>query len=108
MSRFGNLTNRLNEAVMTHLTDSDTATYTPHNGTPVTVSVILDRDVERTVAGMQGVIMESRTELTGYTSELGEGGRGDVVTVNGTGWRLGQKTNDDGYLVTWVVTQERL
>ncbi|EGP18546.1 hypothetical protein GME_16442 [Halomonas sp. TD01] len=93
---------------MHHLADTQSATYTPLNGTPITVSVILDRDVERTVAGMQGVVMETRTELTGYTSELGEGARGDVVTVNGTGWRLGQKASDDGYLVTWVVTQERI
>ena len=92
---------------MHHLADTQSATYTPVNGTPVTVSVILDRDVERTVAGMQGVVMETRTELTGYSSELGAGGRGDVVTVNGNGWRLGQKASDDGYLVTWIVTEER-
>lgn len=92
---------------MHHLADTQSAAYTPVNGTPITVSVILDRDVERTVAGMQGVIMESRTELTGYASELGAGGRGDVVTLNGKGWRLGQKASDDGYLVTWIVTEER-
>lgn len=86
----------------------DTATYTPYNGTPTTVTVILDRDIERTVAGMQGVIMEARTELTGYTSQLGAGARGDVVTLNGQGWRLGAKARDDGYLVTWIVTPERL
>lgn len=83
------------------------ASFAPHSGTPVTVTVMLDRDVERTVAGMQGVIMESRTELTGYTSELGAGGRGDVVTVSGNGWRLGQKASDDGFIVTWIVTPER-
>lgn len=83
------------------------ASFAPQGEMPTTVTVILDRDVERTVAGMQGVVMESRTELTGYTSELGEGGRGDVVTVNGAGWRLGQKASDDGYLVTWIVTPER-
>ena len=86
----------------------DPATFAPHNGTPTTVTVILDRDIERTVAGMQGVIMEARTELTGYTSQLGAGARGDVVTLKGQGWRLGQKARDDGYLVTWVVTPERL
>lgn len=83
------------------------ATFTPYNATPVPVTVMLDRDVERTVAGMQGVVMEARTELTGYTSELGAGARGDVVTVGGKGWRLGQKASDDGYLVTWIVTEER-
>ena len=83
------------------------ATYTPYNGASVTVRVILDRDVERTVAGMQGVIMESRNELTGYTTQLGEGGRGDIVTVDGKGWRLGQKASDDGYMVTWIVTEDR-
>lgn len=86
----------------------DPATFTPYNGTPTAVIVIVDRDIERTVAGMQGVIMEARTELTGYTSQLGAGARGDVVTLKGQGWRLGQKARDDGYLVTWVVTPERL
>lgn len=85
----------------------DAATFAALNADPVPVTVMLDRDVERTVAGMQGVIMEARTELTGYTSELGAGARGDVVTLNGKGWRLGQKARDDGYLVTWIVTPER-
>ncbi|CAM0557102.1 hypothetical protein EHLJMEHL_02190 [Vreelandella titanicae] len=85
----------------------DPACFAALNADPVPVTVMLDRDVERTVAGMQGVIMEARTELTGYTSELGEGARGDVVTLNGKGWRLAQKARDDGYLVTWIVTPER-
>ncbi|BBI51103.1 hypothetical protein HORIV_35240 [Vreelandella olivaria] len=66
----------------------DPASFAALNADPVPVTVMLDRDVERTVAGMQGVIMEARTELTGYTSELGAGARGDVVTLNGRvgGW----------------------
>ena len=107
MASFDQYAHRLTEAVMKHLADADDATYTPTTGTPTTVTVILDRDVERTVAGMQGATMEPRTELTGYTSELGAGRHGDVVTIGGKGWRLAQKASDDGYLVTWVVTPER-
>lgn len=92
---------------MRHLADSQSAIFTPYGGEPVTVSVILERDVARTVAGMQGVIMESRNEITGYANELGSASRGDVVTVDGKGWRLSQKDSDDGHLVTWIVTEER-
>lgn len=84
------------------------AVYAPMAGDPSTVNVIIDRDVERTVAGMQGVIMEARTELTGYSGELSAGARGDVVTQNGDSWRLIQRAKDDGYLVTWIVTKERV
>lgn len=83
------------------------ASFAPFKRDVVPVTVILDRDVERTVAGMQGIIMESRTEITGYVSEIGNGARGDVITVKGKGWRLGQKARDDGHLVTWIVTEDR-
>lgn len=104
---FADLTDRLSGAVMSHLADSQAATYTPLGGVSVEVSVILDRDVERTVAGMQSAVMERRTELTGYTRELGAGKRGDTVTVGGNTWRLVTKDSDDGHLVTWIVTEER-
>ncbi|GHA85414.1 head-tail joining protein [Modicisalibacter luteus] len=101
---FADLTGRLDEAVMSHLADSASATYTPQDVEPLTVSVIIDRDVERVVGGMQSGTMERRTELTGYSRELGEGKRGETVSLGRETWRLVSKSTDDGHLVTWIVT----
>lgn len=83
------------------------ATYTPDGEEARPVRVILDRDIERTVAGMQGIVMETRTELAGYSAELASARRGDVVTLDGKGWRLVQRDKDDGYLCVWIVKEER-
>jgi len=91
------------------------ATYTPNGGDPVTVRVVLDRNVERTIAGMQGATMESRTQLTGYTADIGDADRGDTVTLGAETWRLVSKgfavgdaqSIADGYLTTWIVKPER-
>ncbi|TFH84773.1 hypothetical protein EQG41_20665 [Billgrantia azerbaijanica] len=83
------------------------ATYTPTTGDPVSIAVIVDRDIERTVAGMQGAAMERRTELTGYSAELGEARRGETVIVGSETWRLVSREADDGHLVTWIVTPDR-
>ncbi|MFW6344709.1 MAG: head-tail joining protein [Halomonas sp.] len=91
------------------------ATYTPDGGDPVTVRVVLDRNVERTVAGMQGATMEARTQLTAHSDDLGEASRGDTVTLGSETWRLVSKgfalgdaqSVDDGHLVTWIVKPDR-
>lgn len=84
------------------------AVYSPAGQEARAVRVILDQDLERTVAGMQGVTMEARTELAGYSKDLGPAKRGDVVTLDGDAWRLIQRDKDDGHLVTWIVTKERV
>ena len=104
---FSDLTGRLDEAVMSHLSDTSEAQYISPDGDQLTLSVILDRDVERTVGSMQSGMMERRTELTGFSRELGDLKRGAVITIGEQGWRLGSKASDDGHLVTWVVTEER-
>lgn len=83
------------------------AIYTPAGEEARPVRVILDRDIERTVAGMQGIVMETRTELAGYSADLAAARRGDVVTLGGKGWRLVQRDKDDGYLCVWIVKEER-
>ncbi|KGE78270.1 hypothetical protein FP66_04555 [Halomonas salina] len=91
------------------------ATYTPGGGAPATVRVVVDRNVERSLPGMQGAAMESRTQITGYSDDLGEARRGDTIEVGAETWVLDTKgfaigdaqSIDDGYLVTWVVKPER-
>lgn len=83
------------------------ASFTAQGAATVLVKVFLDRDVERTVIGMQGAMMEKRTEIIGYSNELGEAGRGDIVTVGATAWRLVSKASDDSHVVTWIVKEER-
>lgn len=83
------------------------AVYSPAGQEARAVRVILDRDIERTIAGMQGIVMETRTELAGYSADLANARRGDVVTMDGKGWRLVQRDSDDGYLTVWIVKEER-
>jgi hypothetical protein len=91
------------------------ATYTPSGGAAATVRVVLDRNVERAVAGMQGTAVEPRTQLTGYTSDLGEASRGDTITLGTEMFRLVSKgfafgdaqSVDDGSIVTWIVKPDR-
>lgn len=91
------------------------ATYTPSGGESVTVRVVLDRNVERTIPGMQGATMESRTQLTGYSEDLGEASRGDTVALGSETFRLVSKgfaigdamSVDDGHLVAWIVKPDR-
>lgn len=83
------------------------AEYTPAGEEARPVRVILDRDIERTIAGMQGIVMETRTELAGYSADLAAARRGDVVTLDGNGWRLVQRDSDDGQMVVWIVKENR-
>ncbi len=102
------MSDRLAEAVLNHLSDAVDATYTPATGDPVTgVRVLVDRDIERTIAGMQGAVMERRTELTAHVDVLGEAQRGETVTVGSDVWVLVVEAINDGALVTWVVKPER-
>ena len=104
---FSDLTDRLDEAVMTHLSDTSDARYVSSDGEQRTLTVILDRDVQRTVAGMQSTTMERRTELTVFSREAGDLARGEVITIGEQGWRLVSKDSDDGHVVTWIVKEER-
>lgn len=104
---FSDHADRLDEAVMAHLADTDSATYTPASGDPTTIPVMVDRDVERTVAGMQGGAMERRTELTAYSADLGDAARGETVAVGTEAWRLVSVSTNDGRFVTWIVKPER-
>lgn len=79
------------------------ATYTPTDGDPVTVRIILDRDVQPTQGGQQSTTVERRTELTGYHDELGDARRSELVVIGDDTWRLDRLDRDDGYLVTWFV-----
>lgn len=102
---FSGHVDRLNETVMRHLADTVSATYTPITGAPVTgLSVIVDQDVERAVPSMNGNVIEYRTELTGYSTELSGARRGDTVTVGADVWKLVSRLKDDGTFVTWIVS----
>lgn len=101
---FSKYADRLNETVMLHLADSQSATYTPSTGDATTIPVIVDHDVERTVASMQGTVVERRTELSGYSKDIGDARRGDTVTVGSDVWKLIRKLSDDGSFVTWIVS----
>lgn len=79
------------------------ATYSPHEGDPVPVRAILDRDVVPTQPGQQSTTVERRTELTAHHDVLGSGKRREAVTIGAETWLLERKDRDDGYLVTWVV-----
>jgi hypothetical protein len=79
------------------------ATYSPHEGDPAPVRVILDRDVVPTQPGQQSTTVERRTELTAHHAVLGNAKRREAVTVAGETWLLDRKDRDDGYLVTWFV-----
>ncbi len=102
---FPDLTDRLAEAVMHHLADTQSATYYAQGGPSegVAISAMLDRDVEPTQGGQQSTTVERRTELTGYHSELGDARRGEQVTIGADTWRLDRLDRDDGYLCTWWV-----
>ncbi|MGM0517899.1 MAG: head-tail joining protein [Pseudomonadota bacterium] len=104
---FSDYADRLDEAVMAHLADTQSATYTPASGDPVTIPVMVDRDVERTVAGMQGTVVERRTELSGYASDLADAKRGETVSVATDTWRLVSQLANDGGFVTWIVKPDR-
>lgn len=105
---FSDHVSRLDEAVMDHLADTQSAIYQPDAGTPVSIAVMVDRDVERTVSGMQGAMMERRTEIAAYAEDIGGAKRGDVVTVGADAWRLVSVYINDGAFVTWIVTKERV
>jgi len=92
---------------MAHLADTQSATYTPASGDPTTIPVMVDRDVERTVAGMQGTVVERRTELSAYVADLADAKRGETVTVGTETWRLVSVFANDGRFVTWIVKPER-
>jgi len=102
---FSDYADRLDEAVMAHLADTQSATYTPASGDPVTIPVMVDRDVERTQPGQQSTTVERRTELTAYLDDLKDARRSETVTVAGETWRLDKKDRDDGSFVTWFVTK---
>lgn len=92
---------------MTHLADTQSATYFPQGGPAEglgPIAVMIDHDVEPTQGGQQSTTQERRTELTGYYVDLGEARRSDLIEVEGETWRLDRKDRDDGHLVTWWVT----
>lgn len=104
---FSDHADRLDEAVMAHLADTQSATYTPASGDPVTIPVMVDRDVERTVTGMQGTVVERRTELSAYAADLADANRRETVTVGTETWELVGIVANDGRWVTWIVKPER-
>ncbi len=104
---FSDHTDRLDEAVMHHLADTQSATYTNALGVSTQIPVMVDRDIERTVAGMQGVVMERRTEIAAYSADLPNAKRGDTITVAGETWKLVSQFADDGAFVTWIVKPDR-
>ncbi|MGM0703882.1 MAG: head-tail joining protein [Pseudomonadota bacterium] len=81
------------------------ATYTPSGGGPVTIPVIIDRDVEPTQPSQQSTTVERRTELTAYHSDLGAARRSELVEADGETWRLDRLDRDDGHLCTWWVVR---
>lgn len=103
---FSGHADRLDEAVMLHLADTQSATYTPSTGDPIQIPVIVERDIERTVGSMQGAVMERRTELSAYAKDLSDAYRGETVTVGSDVWKLVSKFIDDGGFVTWIVKLE--
>lgn len=75
---------------------------------PLATTAILDRDVERTVGGMQSTYMERRTEMTLPSRGVVGITQGDTVTLKGETWRWVSKVSDDGYLITGIVKPERI
>lgn len=104
---FSDYTDRLDRAVMEHLADTQSATYTPAAGDIREIPVIVSRDLERTIAGMNGAVMEVRTEIAAYSRDLGTAKRGDVIAVDGIEWRLVSVYSNDGAFVTWIVKENR-
>ncbi len=104
---FSDLSDRLDEAVVEHLADTQSATYSPATGDPKTIAVIIDRDVERTVGGYQGTVVERRTELAALLTDLPDAKRGEIITVGSDAWVLETPLANDGRWVTWQVKPER-
>ncbi|MDR5867296.1 head-tail joining protein [Halomonas koreensis] len=104
---FSDLSDRLDEAVMEHLADTQSGTYTPATGDPVTLPVIVERDVERTVGGYQGTVVERRTELSVLLADLPDAKRGETITVGSDTWVLETPLANDGRWITWKVKPER-
>lgn len=102
---FSDHANRLDEAVLRHLADTDSAIYTPSEGDPVIFRAILDRDVMPAQGGQQSTTVERRNELSAHHDVLGDARQGERVTIDGTTWRLDRRDRDDGHFVTWTVVE---
>lgn len=76
--------------------------YTPAGGVAVSVSVIVDRNVELIAPGESGVV-EWRTVLTLLKSEITKPRRSDAVVVGSENFSVDRVLDDDGYLIRVVV-----
>jgi hypothetical protein len=84
---------------------AQSATYTPPgiSGVPLTVSVVIDRAVERWSLGSQGAsVMSSRDEATFSRAQVVPV-RGATLTVGALNYTIGDVVEDDGiHIVTAI------
>lgn len=97
---FGDHLNRLNEAVVKHLSDG-LATYTPTSG-PALLEVPYQLDLSFEIYDQDQVAMRVATILV-PVERVPESRQGDTVAVPGRAWRVQQVLEDDGqWRRVWV------
>ncbi len=82
---------------------ADAATYTAPGGTPVPVSVLVDRDIQQWGEGVMPVAafdVAISLQLAQVSPRAG-----GVVHVDGEAWKLETKLSDDGSLQKWGVVR---
>lgn len=100
MAFFDQYANRLNEAVVKHLTDG-LCTYTPASG-PALLAVPYQLDLSHEVYDQDQVAMRVATILL-PVERVPESRQGDTVAVPGRTWRVQQVLEDDGqWRRVWV------
>ena len=97
---FGDHLNRLNEAVVNHLTDG-LCTYQPRGGAAL-VEIPYQLDLSHEVYDQDQVAMRVATILL-PVERVPESRQGDTVAVPGRTWRVQQVLEDDGqWRRVWV------
>lgn len=81
----------------------EAATYTPSGGSPVAITVIVDRNVDLAPGGFDSTVIERRTVLNILKTEVAAPERGDVCVVGATSYTVDSVFDDDGYVVKVAV-----
>ena len=102
MSVFENAFGIASKTVMNVFKENDFATYSPANGTPEPLNVVVDRGVKDSD---QSVMMVNSTVIISWLkSDRSEHARGDVVTLaTGESFRLNKLSDDDGMFISYQV-----
>lgn len=100
MAFFDQYANRLNEAVVNHLSDG-LATYTPANG-PALLEVPYQLDLSFEIYDQDQVAMRVATILV-PVDQVATSGQGDTIALPNRTWRVQQVLEDDGqWRRVWV------